>query len=152
MPYLGIFWLEFENNIVIFEISTLDLGKLWIFEKKTKMFEFGTKNALFGYFWARISTLEFVKLQNFVKKSKCVNFEPKMTYLSSFGLEFWNTIAKFEICTLEFVKLQNFVKKKKMRKFGTKNALFGYFGAGILKNYCHAWNQHPRICLIAKFR
>ena len=42
-----------------------------------KMPKFGTKNALFGYFWARIlknychieiSNLEFVKLRNFVKK------------------------------------------------------------------------------------
>ena len=29
----------------------------------------------------------------------------------------------------------------KMLKFGTKNALFGYFLARILKNYCHIWNQ-----------
>ena len=26
MPYLGIFGLELENNIVMFEISTLDLS------------------------------------------------------------------------------------------------------------------------------
>ena len=38
-----------------------------------------------------------------------------------------------------------------MSKFGTKNALFGYFWARILKNYFHISNQHPQICLIAKF-
>ena len=33
-----------------------------------------------------------------------------------------------------------------------KNAVFGYFGAIIfLKNYCHVWNQHIRISVIAKF-
>ena len=37
-----------------------------------------------------------------------------------------------------------------MPKFGTKNGLLGYFWARILKSYCHIWNQHPRICLIAK--
>ena len=37
-----------------------------------------------------------------------------------------------------------------MSKFGTKNTWFGYFGTGIWKRYCHIWNQHPRICLIAK--
>ena len=25
------------------------------------------------------------------------------------------------------------------------------YWTGILKNYCHIWNQHPWICLIAKF-
>ena len=51
-----------------------------------------------------------------------------------------------------------------MSRFGTKNALFGYFGArilkkilshlkfGVWKQYCHIWNQHPRIVLIGKFR
>ena len=39
----------------------------------------------------------------------------------------------------------------KTPKFGIKNALFGYFWARISKNYCHIWNQLPRICLIAKF-
>ena len=38
-----------------------------------------------------------------------------------------------------------------MPKFGTKNAWFMCFWAGIWKQYCHIWNQHPRICLIAKF-
>ena len=37
-----------------------------------------------------------------------------------------------------------------MSKFRTKNVLFGYFWTNIQKN-CHIWNQHPRICLIAKF-
>ena len=38
-----------------------------------------------------------------------------------------------------------------MPKFGTKCALFGYFLGRILKNYCHTWNQHLRINVIAKF-
>ena len=43
-----------------------------------------------------------------------------------------------------------FREKTKMSKFGTKNVWFGYFWTGILKKYRHIWNQHPRICLIAK--
>ena len=39
-----------------------------------------------------------------------------------------------------------FLEKTKMPKFGIKNALFGYFSARILKNYCYIWNQHPQIC------
>ena len=38
-----------------------------------------------------------------------------------------------------------------MAKYGTKNALFEYFWTGILKNYCHIWNQHLRISVISKF-
>ena len=44
-----------------------------------------------------------------------------------------------------------FHEKTKMSKFGTKNVWFGYFGGGIWKKYCHIWNRHPRICLIAKY-
>ena len=35
--------------------------------------------------------------------------------------------------------------------FLTKNALLSIFSARILKNYCHIWNQHPKIFLFAKF-
>ena len=38
-----------------------------------------------------------------------------------------------------------------MPKFCTRNLLFRYFWNAIWKQYCHIWNQHPRICLIAKF-
>ena len=32
-----------------------------------------------------------------------------------------------------------------------KSVSFGYFGAGIVKNYCHIWNPHHQICIFAKF-
>ena len=38
-----------------------------------------------------------------------------------------------------------------MYKFRTQNALFRYFSARTLKNYCHIWNQHPQICIFANF-
>ena len=55
-----------------------------------------------------------------------------------------------------------FHEKTKKSKFGAKNALFDYFWPKIsylgifgmefkMKNYCNFWNQHPRICLIAKY-
>ena len=46
--------LEYENNIAIFEISILELVQFVKFCEKMKMPKFGTKNAFFGYFWARI--------------------------------------------------------------------------------------------------
>ena len=54
MPDLCIFGLEFKSNIVIFETSTLEFVKLQNFAEKTKTPKFMSKNALFGYFWARI--------------------------------------------------------------------------------------------------
>ena len=49
MPDLGVFGLEFENNIALFEISTLE------FHEKRQMPKSGTKNAWFIYFGAGIS-------------------------------------------------------------------------------------------------
>ena len=77
---------------------------------------------------------------------------PKVLYLGIFGLEFKKTIAIFEIRLLKFVYLQHFAKKTKMPKFATRSALFGYFWAWLLKKYCHIGNQHPQVCLFAKFR
>ena len=54
MPYLGIFEQEFQKNFAIFEISALKLALLQNLVQKIKILKFGTKNALFGYFWTRI--------------------------------------------------------------------------------------------------
>ena len=54
-PYLGIFGLEFEKAIVIFEISTSNLIN-WETLLKTKMSKFGTKMPYLGIF-----ELEFQK-------------------------------------------------------------------------------------------
>ena len=76
---------------------------------------------------------------------------PKIPYLCISGLEFENNTVIFEINTLAFVYCQNFVKKWKCINFGTKTALYWYFGAGILKQYCHISNPHPQICLNTRF-
>ena len=49
--YNKLFW---ENNIITFEISTLEYFLIANFRKKMKMPECATKNATFGYFWAKI--------------------------------------------------------------------------------------------------
>ena len=61
----------------------------------------------------------------------------------------WN--SKKSLSYLKLTPSNKFGAKIKILKFSTKNAWCGYFWARILKNYCHIWNQHPRICLIAKF-
>ena len=67
-----------------------------------------------------------------------------------FGLEFENNIVIFELSNLGFVYLQNFGKKWKCLSLGPNMPYLGIFCAGILNKYYHIWNQHPRICLIAK--
>ena len=57
----------------------------------------------------------------------------------------WNQHLEGLICIIS-----KFCRKTKMPKFWTKNALFGYFWATVLRNYCRIWNQHPQICLFAK--
>ena len=48
MPHLGIFGLEFENNIVIFEISTLEFVQLQNFAEKQKCLNLGPKMPYLG--------------------------------------------------------------------------------------------------------
>ena len=48
----GIFGLKFEKNIVIFDNSLRICQNTNFCE--SKMPKFGTKNVLFGYFWARL--------------------------------------------------------------------------------------------------
>ena len=50
MPYSGIFGPEFENDIVISEISVLEFVLLQGFGAKTKILKFETKNVLFSIF------------------------------------------------------------------------------------------------------
>ena len=47
MPYLSLLGSKFE-------ISTLEFALWQSFVQKIKILKFGTKNALCGYFWARI--------------------------------------------------------------------------------------------------
>ena len=53
MPYLIIFGLEFLKNCGIWNqhLQTYQIAKIG---EKLKFTQFGSRNALFGYFWARI--------------------------------------------------------------------------------------------------
>ena len=43
------------------------------------------------------------------------------------------------------------MKKQKRLDLGPKMPYLGNFGLEFKKCDCHIWNQHPQICLIAKF-
>ena len=99
------------------------IAKFW----EKEMPNFGTKNTLLGYFCARI-------LKNYC--------------------DIWNQYL--QICLIA-----TFCEETKMPKSGTKNALLGYFWLKMpflgvfvqdfLESYSHIWNQHPEMCLFAKF-
>ena len=95
MPYLGISALEFEKLLSYWNQHP----RIYLISKsreKIKMHKFGTKNALFRYFWARffkklswylnLSNYE-IKKQNKTKQ-KCLHLWPKIPYLGIFELEF----------------------------------------------------------------
>ena len=168
MSYLGIFnqkcliWAFLGRNLKITLLylksapSNLPNCKIWW---KKKMPKLVNKNALFGYFWARvlknygliwISTLKIFQLQNVAKEQKCLICDQKCLIWFFWGIilknycHIWNQHP--QICLIA-----KFCKNTRMLKFWSKNALFGCFGARVIKNYCHVWNQYPRICVIAKF-
>ena len=74
-----------------------------------------------------------------------------MSDLGIMALKFENTIAIIEINTLEVAQLQSLERKENFSKFKVKNVWLGYFCARVWKWYCHNWNQHSRICFVAKF-
>ena len=73
---------------------------------------FLTKNALFGYFFARIKkkVLSYLKsppsnlsIANLAKKRKCLNLGPKRCYLGNLDPKFENNVGIFKVSILEFV-------------------------------------------------
>ena len=123
------------------------------FCEETKMPKFGTKNALFGYFWARTLKKNYCKIWHqhlqiclFAKsyeKTKVPKFGTKNAWFMYFWAGIWKQYCHIWNQHPRICLIAKFCGKTKMPKFGTKNALFGYFWARILKNYCHTWNQHP---------
>ena len=161
MPYLGIFRLTSWKTIVTLEMSTLKYVNFQNFVKKTKFPLFDTKNALFGYFCARIlknccnisskHTQIYLILKCSKKKQEDLNLGPKLPWLDIFifvleVLKLFNILNQHpHICLIA-----KFCKKKRLPKFRTLNG-FAYFGGKISKKTYHIWNLHTKICLIGKF-
>ena len=82
MSDLCIFGLEFENNNVIFKISSLEFVKLQNFAKKQTCLNLGPKIPYLGI------------------------FDQKYLILVFLGKNFEKTIVIFEISTLKFLLLQ----------------------------------------------
>ena len=76
---------------------------------------------------------------------KNLKFKTKNGLFRYFGEQVEKDIAIFAISAL---KVESFMQNVRNFNLGPKLPFLDWH----LKNYCHIWNQHPRICLIAKFR
>ena len=89
-----------------------------------------------------------------LRKNKNLKFGPKKPFLniSDWNLEKLMLYLKSTPSNLsKYQKSSKTTTIKATTKNMTEIALFGYFWGRILENYNYIWNQHPQICLLAKF-
>ena len=148
MSYLGISKLEFEKTIVIFKIKMSQNAKLPA--KQKKIFKFGTKHALCGYFWDTILQ-SYCHIWNqhprFMRNGKCRAKQENFKYRTNFFIKmqtfgqkkyFWIwdwllslwliTIITFEISTLELFKMKKICAKEKRSNLEPKYLNWVFFG------------------------
>ena len=117
-----------------------------IFPCKIKIPKFGTKNALFWYFWTGILKKYYHNwnqcpwiflIAKFGAKTKILIFGTKNALFGYFKTRIWEQYSHIWNQRPWICIVVKFWEKMKMSKFGSKNALFGYFWAGILRNSWH---------------
>ena len=159
MPYLGIFQLASWKTIVTLEISTLKYVNFQNFVKKTKFSLFDTKNALFGYFCARILRkychissrhTQICLIAKCCEKTKRPKFGTKSALFGYFCPRNFKNYCNILNQHHQICLIAKFCEKTKLPKFGILNGL-RYFWGLISKGPYHIWNQHAKICLIRKF-
>ena len=143
------FGIEFQKTNIVFEISTLKFVYAKFcksLQNFAKMSKFGTKNALFGYFWAGIwkqnchiwnQHLWICLIAKFREIMKMPKFETKNALFGYFWVRIFKNYCHILNQHPWIYLFAKFGEKAKIPKFGTKNALFGYFWARFLNNYCH---------------
>ena len=127
--------LEFENTIVMFEISSHKFLKLQPLVQKWKSLNLGTKMPYLGIFRSyfqkiivifEVNPFEFILLQSFGQKLKSWNLASKIPYLGVLGSSFEQVLSylKSGLSNLSYWK---FGAKIKIVKCQTKNVWFEYF-------------------------
>ena len=171
------FGLVFCQNYCHIWNQHLQICLIVKFVEKTKIPKFGTKNALFRYFWAGIWQKNCHILNQYPRICLIGKFQeiiktPKFGTKNALCWYFWIRILKKLFLYLKSApsnlsnsKISRKNKllglEQKMPKFGFKNALFGYFwskvsylsifGLEFKKKSSYNWNQCPWICIAAKF-
>ena len=101
-----------------------------------KMPKFGTKSALFGYFWARIlknychiwnQHLRICLIAKFCEETKMPEFGTKNALFGCFWARIFKKYCHIWNQHLWISVIAKFCEEKKMPKFGTKNTNFEYF-------------------------
>ena len=114
MHCLGIYRQEFEKKFLTGKVIILEFAKLVSFMQKKKNFKFGTKIALFGYFWATILKNYFhiwnqhpqiCQTLRFRVKIKMLKFGTKNTQFWCFEAGILNTIVVFGMSILKYSEL-----------------------------------------------
>ena len=127
-----------------------------------KIPKFGTKIALFDFFWSRILK-NYCQIWNqhpricqtvkFCEKIKMPKFGTKSTLFGHFGARIWKNCCHIwnqhpricQICKISWKNENAYILDQKCLIW-----VF-FFWAALWKQYCHIWNQLPRISLIGKF-
>ena len=99
-----------------------------------------------------INTLKLAYFQNLTNKLKCLTLGAEIPETTEM---FWNrnlkTVLSYLKSTPSNLSTWKIWQRKQNRvNLDSKICYFAFFGWN-LKQYCHIWNQRPRICLIAKF-
>ena len=136
---MSIFGLEFENDIVIFEISTLEFVYLKNFVKKQKcliwVFLGSNFKELLSYLKSAPSNLSNCNIS--WKNENAEIWYRKYLIWVFLGLNFEKLLSYLKSAPSNLSNCKTSQKKIKTPKFGTKSDLFGYFWVRILKHYCH---------------
>ena len=154
MPDLGFLGWDLKIILSYFKPTLSNLSNCKICGKTKQKTKFGTKNALFGYYYVKISKLcchiwnQHPQICLTSKYREIIKMHQKWLIWVFLGCiwkqycHIWN--QHHRICLIG-----KYREIMKIPKFGRKNALFGYFCAAIWKQCCHIWNRHPRFHLIA---
>ena len=120
---------------------------------------FPTKNALYGYFWARIEKKNYFHMWNqnpqiclfakFYEKTIIPKFATKNVWFMYFWSGIWKKYCHIWNPQPRICLITKFWEKKCLI-LGQKNALFRCFCTEFSKNYCYISNQCLEIWLIAK--
>ena len=109
MPYLGILGVELKKNCCHIWSQHIQICLIAKFCEETKMPKFGTKNALFGYFWAGIwkhychilnQQSRICLTETFHEIIKMRKFVTKNALLVYFWARFYKFVVIFEVNTL----------------------------------------------------
>ena len=130
--------------------SWIKHGLFVVFDQQCLILEFFSKifKNCYCHIWNQHPQISL--FAKFCKKNqKCLNVGPNSLFRQIWGRNL-QTILWYLKSAPSILFNYKILQRTKLPKVGTENACIGHFWVGVSKQYCHTWNQHSRICLIAK--